>query len=229
MPLKTGISKLDVSLKGGIPERTSILLLGPPKSGKTTFGMHYLSEGLKNKEYGICILTNNFPEDFTKQLERFGSLNPVLQNGLLRFVDCYSIQVGVAKTDTLFIIRVNGPTALNEISISLSAILNSLPKNSVKRILVDSISTLLLYNSSSMVSELVQKINGKSKAHNANLLFTVEEGSHKETDIATLSSMSDCIFHMKEENRKTIFEIKGFGLQNVRLNYTFEDGKLKCS
>ncbi len=228
MVLKTGIEKLDDSLKGGVPEKTSILLFGPPKSGKTTFGMQFLFEGLKNKEYGICILTNNFPEEFVSQLERFGRLDPILQSGLLRFVDCYSVHVGVSKTNTIFIIRVSGPTALGEISIALSEILKVLPPKSVKRVVIDSVSTLLLYNSSNVVLELVQILNGKTKSNNANILFLVEEGTHKETDIATLSSMTDGILHMKEENDKNFFEIKGFGLQTMQLNYTFEEGKLKC-
>ena len=229
MPLKTGIEKLDEFLKGGVPEKSSLLLLGPPKSGKTTFGIQFLFEGLKNNEYGVCILTNNFPEDFVRQFERFGNLNPILQNGLLRFVDCYSVHVGISKSNTVFIIRVNGPTALNEISIAMSEILRVLPINSIKRIVIDSISTLLLYNSPSLVLELVQILNGKAKNSNANLVFLVEEGTHNETDIITLGSMADGIFHMKEINNQNLFEIKGFGLQNVQLNYTFEEGRLKSS
>lgn len=229
MPLKTGIDKLDVSLKGGIPEKSSILVLGPPKAGKTTFGMQFLFEGLKNNEYGVCILTNNFPEEFAKRLEKLGALTPILQNGLLRFVDCYSTHVGISKSNTVFIIRVNGPTALNEISIAMSEILKVLPKNSIKRIVIDSISTLLLYNSPSLVLELVQILNGKAKNSNANIVFLVEEGTHNEMDITTLGSMADGIFHMKEINNQNLFEIKGFGLQNVQLNYTFEEGKLKSS
>jgi len=229
MPLKTGLEKLDALLKGGIPEKSSILLLGPPKSGKTTFGIQFLFEGLKNSEYGVCILTNNFPEDFVKQFERFGNLTPILQDGLLRFVDCYSVHVGISKSNTVFIIRVNGPTALNEISIAMSEILRVLPKSNVKRIVIDSISTLLLYNSPSLVLELVQILNGKAKNSNANIVFLVEEGTHNETDIITLGSMADGIFHMKEINNQNLFEIKGFGLQNVQLNYTFEEGKLKSS
>ncbi len=229
MVLKTGIEKLDEILKGGVPEKSSILLLGPPKSGKTTFGIQFLFEGLKNNEYGVCILTNNFPEDFVKQFERFGNLTPILQNGLLRFVDCYSVHVGISKSNTVFIIRVNGPTALSEISIAMSEILRVLPANSIKRIVIDSISTLLLYNSPSLVLELVQILNGKAKNSNANTVFLVEEGTHSETDIMTLSSIADGVFHMKEINNQNLFEIKGFGLQNVQLNYKFEEGKLKSS
>lgn len=228
MVLKTGIEKLDKSLHGGVPEKSSILVLGPPKIGKTTFAMQFLFEGLKNNEYGICILTNDFPEEFSDQLEKLGSLNRILQDGLLHFVDCYSKHVGIAKSNTVFIIRVSGPTALNEISLALSQILKAMPAKSNKRVIIDSISTLLLYNSLSMVLELVQVLNGKSKSNNANVLFLVEEGTHKESDIATLTSMTDCVFHFKEENKKNLFEIKGFGLQNLQLYYAIEDGKIKC-
>lgn len=229
MGLKTGVERLDKSLKGGLPERTSILLIGPPKSGKSTFGMQFLFQGLSDNEYGVCILTNDFPEDYVKQLGRLGNIDPMLENGLLRFVDCYSIHVGLSKTNTLFIVRVNGPTALNDISISLSQILNSLPATASKRIMIDSISTLLLYNSPKLVLELVQVLNGKAKSKNATMLFLVEDGVHNPSDITTLTSMTDGLFRLKEENKRSTFEIKGFGLQNLELAYTIESGKLKFS
>jgi circadian clock protein KaiC len=53
--LSTGIAGLDEVLRGGlIPERF-YLLRGGPGTGKTTMGLHFLIEGLKNKEKVLLV------------------------------------------------------------------------------------------------------------------------------------------------------------------------------
>ncbi len=47
---KTGIFELDKLLGGGIPEGFVIAVTGPPGTGKTTFSMKFLLEGLKNNK-----------------------------------------------------------------------------------------------------------------------------------------------------------------------------------
>ncbi len=227
MGVLTGIGKLDDLIKSKVSEKTSILLLGPPKCGKTIFGMQFLAEGLKNKEYGICLITNNFPEEFVKSLEKFGDVNTILKEGMLKFVDCYSEHVGVEKENTLFILRVNGPTSLNEINIAISQILKEIPTKSKLRTVVDSISTLLLYNRPQTVAEFVQVIDGKMKSRGANSVYILEEGAHDEKDIITLSSMLDALIHFKPEKDKNIINVKGFGVE-TNLNYSVEGGKIIC-
>lgn len=227
MRMKTGFDKLDSALKGGFPGKSSILLLGPPKSGKTIFSMQFLFEGLRNFEFGICVITNDFPENFVKELEKFGQVQPVLQNGLLKFVDCYSVHVGVPKENTMFVIRVNGPTALNEISIALSEILKSMPPEKNIRVILDSISTLLLYNSPNTVLEFVQVITGKCKACQSNIIFIVEEGIHDEKSINALNALLDGLVHLNPKDKK--LEIMGFGQQNITLNYAIENGRIKTN
>ncbi len=225
--LSTGIQKFDDFLGGGIPETTSVLLLGPPKSGKTLLSSKFLFEGLKNNEYGICIITNQFPEKFVEKLSGFGDLDPILQNGLLRFVDCYSVHVGIEKGNTMFVIRVNGPTALSEISIAFSEILKNVKRGNKVRVVLDNVSTLLLYNSPNLVAEFVQVINGKAKSAGANPLFIVDEGSHDEKQIATLSSILDVIIHFKEEGTQNYIEIKGLGNRSKKIYYWIKDGKFE--
>lgn len=227
MNVKTGLDKLDSLLKGGFPERSSVLLIGPPKSGKTVFGMQYLFEGLSNDEYGIFIVTNNFPEELIKRFDNFGKLDKILEKKLIKFVDAYSFHAGIEKENTIFIIRVNGPTALSEIGIVFSEISKHIPKGSKVRVLFDSVSTLLLFNPPKQIANFVQQLNGKIKASNASSIFIVEEGMHDEKDITTLNSLLDVMMHLKKEKNKNFIEISGADAPRS-LAYNIEDGKIKC-
>ncbi len=227
MSVKTGLKKLDSILKGGMPENSSILLLGPPKSGKTTFGMQFLFEGLSNNEYGIFITTTSFPEELVKKLEKFGKLDKFLEAGLLRFVDCYSTHVGVDKENTLFIVRVNGPTALTEIGIAFTKILEKIPKSRI-RIVFDSISTLLLYNPMKTVANFMQMFNGKAKNMDASTIFILEEGAHEERDITTINSLLDVIIHLKMDKNQNYIEAIGLGVDGKAIDYSVVDGKIRC-
>ena len=51
----TGIPGLDDLIEGGIPENFIILVSGTSGTGKTTFCMQFLAEGIKHDEKGIYI------------------------------------------------------------------------------------------------------------------------------------------------------------------------------
>src|SRR3954467_14075735 len=53
--VKTGISGLDDVLNGGLPEGHLYLIEGDPGTGKTTLGLQFLLEGVKNGEKGIYV------------------------------------------------------------------------------------------------------------------------------------------------------------------------------
>lgn len=227
MLIKTGLSRLDALLKNGIPERSSILILGPPKSGKTILGLQFLFEGLQNKEYGIYVVTNTFPEDLVKRFESIGDIEEPLQKGLLKFVDCYTIYTGVQKENTLFIVRVSGPTALTEMGIAFSEIMKKIPKNSKVRVIFDSVSTLLLHNTSKTVETFVQSMNGKIKGTGAVSMFIMEEGMHDQKDVTAINSLLDAIIHLTKEGEEREIEINGFGFDET-IKYSLIDGKIIC-
>ncbi len=44
LPISTGVAQLDRIMGGGFPHHSTALLVGPPGIGKTTLGLHFLSE-----------------------------------------------------------------------------------------------------------------------------------------------------------------------------------------
>ncbi|MGM0410671.1 MAG: ATPase domain-containing protein, partial [Bacillota bacterium] len=70
--IKTGIKGLDEILKGGlIPERF-YLVRGGPGTGKTTLGLHFLIEGLKNNESSLFVSMTEDIEKIKENGKNFG-------------------------------------------------------------------------------------------------------------------------------------------------------------
>jgi KaiC domain protein len=53
--VKTGIEGLDEMLEGGLPKGHTVVIMGSFGTGKTTFGLQFLTQGLKQGEKGIYI------------------------------------------------------------------------------------------------------------------------------------------------------------------------------
>ena len=61
--ISTGISGLDQILKGGLISGRNYLITGPPGSGKSTLGLHFLREGLKDNENVLFVALSEIEED----------------------------------------------------------------------------------------------------------------------------------------------------------------------
>lgn len=70
--LKTGIPGLDEILKGGIREKSAVLVSGGPGTGKTILAMQFLAEGAKNGEAGMYILYDTEKEELLDYAQDLG-------------------------------------------------------------------------------------------------------------------------------------------------------------
>ncbi len=68
----TGIPGLDDFLEGGFPKGFSIVVTGPPGTGKTTFCMQFLMEGAKNGERCIFFSFEERAQQLVQHFMRFG-------------------------------------------------------------------------------------------------------------------------------------------------------------
>ena len=82
--VKVGIPGADELIEGGIPEGFVVIVTGPPGTGKTTFSMQFLIEGLKNNEKCIYFSFEEKVEHLIKQSMRFGwDIGKYIDNGYL--------------------------------------------------------------------------------------------------------------------------------------------------
>jgi len=70
--LSTGIKGLDELIEGGLPERSINLVMGEAGSGKSTFGVHFLTAGIGKGEVGLYVSVEEPKEKFFNNMKKFG-------------------------------------------------------------------------------------------------------------------------------------------------------------
>jgi KaiC domain protein len=70
--VKTGVDGLDEMLQGGLPENHIVVVMGSFGTGKTTFALQYLVEGIRAGEPCIFISLEEDKESITKNAAAFG-------------------------------------------------------------------------------------------------------------------------------------------------------------
>lgn len=122
MKLSTGIEGLDAILGGGIPKGNVVAVIGSYGTGKTTLGLHFIYEGLKNGE--SCIVLS-FDED---------------EESIMR--NAKSVGMDLGKFNNVQVIRLEA-MGVKKIFERIESELPELIKNlNASRMLIDSISVL---------------------------------------------------------------------------------------
>ncbi len=82
--VKTGIPGFDELIEGGIPEGFVVVVTGPPGTGKTTFAMQFLIEGLRNNERCIFFSFEEKADQLIRSSMRFGwDIGEYIEKGYL--------------------------------------------------------------------------------------------------------------------------------------------------
>lgn len=86
--LKTGVAGIDQMLLGGFIMRTVNLVSGPPGSGKSLLGLHYVVEGAKNGEIGIYISMEESSDSILESGRRYDfDVDAFVNSGRIIMVD----------------------------------------------------------------------------------------------------------------------------------------------
>ncbi len=86
--IKLGIEGLDEMVQGGVPERSLMVAIGSAGTGKTTFGMQFLDQALRNGERAVYITLEESRERVINSAEEKGmSYDEYAEEGRLAVVD----------------------------------------------------------------------------------------------------------------------------------------------
>ena len=85
--IRTGIDGLDEMLEGGLPKGHAVAVMGSFGTGKTTFALQYIQQGLKDGEKGIFISLEEDQESMLANARSFGwELQPYIDQKKLTVV-----------------------------------------------------------------------------------------------------------------------------------------------
>lgn len=101
--LSTGVEGLDLLMDGGYPKGKSILITGPPGSGKTILGIHFLHRSCQEGKKCILILTRELTEDILTQARGLNlNLEPFLENDQLSIRNIFEDKINKLKSVSKF-------------------------------------------------------------------------------------------------------------------------------
>lgn len=198
--IKTGLPGLDKIIEGGFPEKSTILLVGPPGCGKSIFSQQFIKEGKKKKQPGVFVTLDTSPKEIIENMKSFGwkmSMKDV------EFIDAYSWRVGEKGGKN----KLTNLSNVNDLNIMLSRVIKGLKKTGVKRSVIDSLSTLLIYADPSLVVKLIPVIIAKSKEAGFVQILILEEGVHDDKTVSTLNYIADGLIEFKMEEDKRLFRV----------------------
>ncbi|MBM3333678.1 hypothetical protein FJY63_03365 [Candidatus Sumerlaeota bacterium] len=180
--LKTGIAGLDTLLDGGFLYHNSILIKGPPGSGKTTIGFQILLNGiLKYDEAGLVISFDQFPQQFRRDMESYGwNIDELMATG---------------KLATMFVSPEDlAPVAAHLESQVIGRISEAQERIGAVRILVDSVSHFKRATSDPMQQRgLLMSFVNQIKTMGLTPILTAEVSSRSDDLIDFEEYVADCV------------------------------------
>ena len=132
---KTGIAGLDSILNGGIPRGNTILITGSCGTGKTTLSLEFLVHGALMGERSMYISVTEAPEKLVDNMITYDFFDKKLINDKkLILVDLQEIYVKLGLEKLEF--------TLEDVNILVSQIVKIVKELGIKRLVIDSITSI---------------------------------------------------------------------------------------
>lgn len=98
----------------------------------------------------------------------------------IKFIDCISRAAGISKTDPNCI-YVESPTMLEKLGLEIINIFKAVDEKTNKYLILDSLSTLIIYNDSEIVTEFFYHLANRTRSRNIHIISLAieEEGMEK--------------------------------------------------
>lgn len=208
--VKTGTTRLDDLLMGGIPFGSNVLIYGPPFTGKEVLISVFIAEGLKKGVPAIWILTEKSPKEIREEMQFVVSGYEEYEKlGLVRYVDAYSRSMGDESQDQ-YTEYIESPTDYESIQKAVENAAKMLKeKHEYYRVAFRSISTLIAYLDPATAFRFLSPVVGRRKRDRAVAMYTIEKGVHGEQEIQMIGSLMDGMIEFKVENLNTFLSVRG--------------------
>jgi KaiC/GvpD/RAD55 family RecA-like ATPase len=215
----TGLKELDVALKGGFNKPANLLIIGAPLCGKREIGLCILNSGLERQEAAIYISTSQTAEETRSHWQEYGFRGNWEQEGRVKFVDCYSKMLGENISDTPSIRRIPSILDYTKLSVTVNELCSEfLLKNTGVRLLLDSLSSFLIYSSLQTVLRFLHIFLGQLRRQNVLGFYLLEEGAHDDTTFNHIKTFSNGAIKLDQGGRT--LHLEGFlGINSTPIAY----------
>jgi KaiC/GvpD/RAD55 family RecA-like ATPase len=224
--LSSGIKPLDDALKGGFFKPANFLITGAPLSPKKEVGLILLNGGLERNEAAIYISTSNTAEEVRSHWAEYGFQQRWEDEGRVKFVDCYSKMLNATVPDTQSIRRVPSILDYTKLSVAVNEFCsNYYVQNINVRIMLDSLSSFLIYSSLQTVMRFLHIFLGQLRKQNVLGFLLLEEGAHDPVTFNQLKTFSNGAIRINEENG--MLQIEGYpGNPSIPVASLFQSQKM---
>ncbi|AAG19117.1 MULTISPECIES: hypothetical protein [Halobacterium] len=204
--LGAAFSGVDVS------EGTNLLVEGPAMSGKRDLGFRVLAAGTDAGESALVVSTK---DSANRVIDAFDGVGDA-ETATLGVVDCVTKQQGMGgeRRDAELVRYASSPNDLTGIGIELSELLQRLyeQRDSTRnRILLHSLSTLLMYSDLQTVFRFLHVFTGRVQSADALGLFTVDGAAHDAKTVSTLKQLFDGVITIQEHDGGFRARVLGVG------------------
>ncbi len=175
----TGVDGLNRLLNDGYPEKSAILVVGPPGIGKEALGYWFAHEGLSRGDFCLYI-TRLTVSEVLEDTRAFGVESLKASAWVAR-------EEGEVKCD------------LNDLPGLSFTIKETIRKNGNRpiRIVTDILSPLLVLNTPETVYRFISQLISEVKEYNAVFLSTIEDRMHQPNVLASMEQLFDGVVELR--------------------------------
>ncbi|TKX46066.1 MULTISPECIES: recombinase RecA [unclassified Halorubrum] len=181
---------------------TNILLTGPPLSGKRSIMMDILAAGTDRDEGAIVVTTKDGADRVLRDYEK----RTPYEGKPVAVVDCVTRQQGGETRESDRIKYASSPVDMTGIGIKLSEFLQAFGDRGIERnrVMVHSLSTLLMYSDLQTVFRFLHVFTGRVQSVDGFGLFSIDSTAHDDQAMNTLKQLFDGIITVPEEGEPDI-------------------------
>ena len=181
---------------------TNILLTGPPLSGKRSIMMDVLAAGTDRDEGAIVVTTKDGADRVLRDYEK----RTPYEGKPVAVVDCVTRQQGGETRESDRIKYASSPVDMTGIGIKLSEFLQAFGDRGIERnrVMVHSLSTLLMYSDLQTVFRFLHVFTGRVQSVDGLGLFSIDSTAHEDQAMNTLNQLFDGIITVPEDGEPDI-------------------------
>jgi circadian clock protein KaiC len=178
--VSSGVPALDPLLGDGYPDKSTILVVGPPGIGKEALGYWFTNSGLVQGDF--CLYVTRLSVKEVLQDEKGFGIDTQHKVPLW-----FASEGGQIKYD------------VNDLAGLSYNIKETLKQNAGRRarIVMDAVSSLLMLNQPDTIYRFLTQLFADVKQYDAVLLATIEEGMHQPQVLAAMQQLFDGVVEMR--------------------------------